>query len=770
MLPLIPAGASEIAGPYSVFSDGKTVTWFYGAAPIRVHPVSDHASQRAMLALLHVHGGVKQGRLAAALRVHPNTVLAAVERYRRKGDAGFFEPTAGRGAAVMTPAVLAECRRLLGEGRSRSEVAAAVGVKKCNIDKAIQKGLLPNPPRPAAVRAAAPAPEPLAPAGCTAPHGPPAVAGSTGSERAAADVAAASELGMACTRVEERVLAASGLLDGAQTRFEVCRDVPHGGVLCALPALAANGLFEHLGRLGKLPAGYYGLAHVFVLLALMALLRVKTVEALRRGAPGELGKLLGLDRIPEVRCLRAKLELLARAPVAVSTWANTLSCQWMQADPDLAGTLYVDGHVRVYHGSKTELPRRYVARQRLCLRGVTDYWVNDREGKPFFYIDRPVDDGLLAAMRAEIVPRLLLDVPGQPSAAELDADRLRPRFRLVFDRAGCSPAFFKEMWGKHRIACLTYRKNPGEDWPEAEFRTAEVRLANGETIKMELAERGVWFGNDKDGLWCREFRRLRRGKHGNHQTAIVGSDYLNAVETDAPAMFARWGQENFFRYMLQEFGLDLMPEHQTEVFPCSIPVLNPQWKTLDVECRSLRGKIAAAKLRLASRALELADLEPGRVDAWVEAKTALLTEVAGLEEKLDDARTARRNQTKHMPFDKLPLECQFERLAPTRKLLLDTVRLIAYRAETALAALARPAMASPEEARAAVKALFQTSADLRPDPKRKELRVVLHPLAEPRLNRTVETILSHLNDAELTYPGTDLRMVYQLLTAANPTD
>lgn len=750
MLPLIAAGASHISGPYCVFNDGKIVTWFCGAHPVRVHPASDHASQRSMMALLHVHCGVKQGRLAAVLAVHPNTVLAAVERYRHKGDAGFFEPTAVRGPAVMTPAVMEECRRLLTQGRSRSEVAVAVGVLKCNIDKAIQKGILPKSVA-------------LVKRGSVADLD--ATVGSTSSDRAAVDVAAASELGMACTRVEERAMAACGLLGEAPTRFETCRDVAHGGVLCALPALGGNGLFEHLGKLGKLPDGYYGMAHVFVLLAFMALLRVKTVEALRRDAPGELGKLLGLDRIPEVRCLRAKVGLLARDAVAVSTWANTLSREWMQADPDLAGTLYVDGHVRVYHGSKTNLPRRYVARQRLCLRGVTDYWVNDREGKPFFYIDRPVDDGLLSALRCEIVPRLLLDVPGQPSEAELAADPLRSRFRLVFDRAGCSPVFIKGMWRDHRIACLTYKKTPGEDWPEAEFHTVQARLANGETVAMDLAERGVWFGNDKDGLWCREFRRLRRGKHGNHQTAIVGSDYHCPVTEAAPAMFARWGQENFFRYMLQEFGLDLMPEHDTEVFPCSIPVPNPAWKALDAECRSLRGKLAGAKTKLGCKALELDDLEPGRMDAWMERQTALLTDAADLEQKLNVARTSRRALPKHVPFDKLPPEYQFERLAPTRKLLLDTVRLIAYRAETAMAALARPAMATPEEARATVKALFQTAADLRPDPHSHTLRVLLHPLAEPRLNRTVAIILGHLNDAEFTYPGTELRMVYELITA-----
>ncbi len=749
ILPLIPSGATDIDGFHSVFSDGRGVTWFQGSQPMRVHPASDHATQRAMMAFLHVHGGVSQARIAAALRVHENTVRAAVKRYRGKGDAGFYAPTGGRGPAVMTPAVMEQCRRLLGEGRTRSEVASAVGIRRCNLDKAIQKKLLPPSARPA--RSGQP---------------------STRSERAEADAAVASDMGMACVRVEERALAACGLLSGAETRFEACVDVERGGVLCAVPALAANGLFDHLATLDRAREGgfYYRLTHVFILLALMALLRVKTVEALRRGCPGEFGRVLGLDRVPEVRCLRGRLEAVAANPAAVAVWANALSKAWMEADPGLAGTLYVDGHVRVYHGSKTELSRRYVASHRLCLRGVTDYWVNDRDGKPFFYVDRPVDDGLLAVLRSEIVPRLLRDVPRQPSADELKAGPWLHRFRLVFDRAGCSFRFMAEMWTVWRIACMTYLKSPGAEWPESEFRVVPTRAADGQAMDMELAERGIWFGNDKEGLWCREFRRLRRGRHGNHQTAIVGTDYTCSLEQAAPAMFARWGQENFFRYMLAEFGLDLLADHATERFPCRIPVLNPQWRSLDTECRTLRGKIAAEKGRLSDLVLEERDMKPGPMEAWMERKAAIVDGLADLDGRLDAARLSRRKTPKHIPFDELPAESRFERLAPTRKLVLDTVRMIAYRAETALAALARPQLASPEEARSMVKALFNTAADLRPDPQRKELHILLHPLAEPRLNRMAEAVLVPLNEAQFTYPGTELRMVYQMLTPAHPPD
>lgn len=121
----------------------------------------------------------------------------------------------------------------------------------------------------------------------------------------------------------------------------------------------------------------------------MALTRIKTVESLRGKAPGELGKLMGLDRIPEVRCLRRKMDELSRNESA-KRWAVELGRLWMEAEPESVGTLYVDGHVRVYHGHQTKLPRKFVSRQRLCLRGMSDYWVNDQTGRPFFLVDKVV--------------------------------------------------------------------------------------------------------------------------------------------------------------------------------------------------------------------------------------------------------------------------------------------------------------------------------------------------------------------------------------------
>ncbi len=258
-------------------------------------------------------------------------------------------------------------------------------------------------------------------------------------------------MGVACTRPVERVLAAMGKLPGgASTKFESCRDVSCGGVLCAIPALIENGLFRHLKNVFPTLTGYYTTLHVILLLACMVLCRIRAVERLQYESPGELGRLMGLDRVPEVRCLRQKLGQLSSSQDdnAPDIRAALLSKDWMDDRPELAGTLDVDGHVRLYHGSKTELPRRYVSRQRLCLRGTTDYWVNDALGQPFFSVERPIDHGMLEAIENDVVPHLLRHVPNQPTREQLDADRYRSRFLMIFDREGYSPPS-SVAWGKN---------------------------------------------------------------------------------------------------------------------------------------------------------------------------------------------------------------------------------------------------------------------------------------------------------------------------------
>src|SRR5260370_23595025 len=193
-------------------------------------------------------------------------------------------------------------------------------------------------------------------------------------------------------------------MGAASIEFASAQDIPQGGLLLAVPALLAMGLLRHSLEMYALPRGYYGLSSILLLLAMMALGRVKSIERLRYLVPGEWGNLLGLDRIPEVRTLREKLQILCAETGRAARWNAELGKQWMGLQPEVEPMFYVDGHVRVYHGSLAQLPRHYVARQKLYQRAAVDYWINALDGQPFFYINQEIDHGLVQALRNDIVP------------------------------------------------------------------------------------------------------------------------------------------------------------------------------------------------------------------------------------------------------------------------------------------------------------------------------------------------------------------------------
>jgi hypothetical protein len=442
-----------------------------------------------------------------------------------------------------------------------------------------------------------------------------------------------------------------------------------------------------------------------------------------------------------------------------------LSQEWLQQDPELAGTLYVDGHVRLYHGQLTELPRRYVARQRLCLRGTTDYWVNDALGQPFFSVERPIDQGLLEALESDVVPRLLQEVPGQPTAEELQADPYRSRFVIVFDREGYSPAFFRQMWQQHRIACITYHKYPKEAWPESEFTETQVPMPGGEILSLKLAERGSWIGDRRQGLWVREIRKLTAS---GHQTSLVSTAYGQLGRENAGRLFSRWSQENFFRYMMEHYAIDALSEYGTEAIPgTKRPVVNPAWRELDRQQRSLKSKLTQRQARFAALTLH-PQAEESDIQQWEQQKATLQEEIEGLEHDVSGVKEKLKSTPHHVTWDDLPKEEKFERLAPSRKRLTDTVKLVAYRAETALAAIVREELSHMDEARALIRNLVRSDADLRPDEAAGVLEVRVHTFANPRSNRAIQHLLDHLNAAEFTYPGTTLRLTYTL-AAPPPT-
>ena len=334
----------------------------------------------------------------------------------------------------MTPEKIAQCAALLADGHRPSELARRAGIQQSTLRKALERQGVPRLAKP-----------PVADA--------PKDIGASKSERGRADAEAAAAMGAARARADERVAAAMGLVACATARFEAGDDVQMAGLLVGLPALRANGPLTGLGKPLHLPNGFYGAPRILLTLGFMALARIRRPEGWRHVPPGELGKVIGLDRVPEARALREKIGILATTgnPAA---WMKERARSWMEDDPDEAGYLYVDGHVRVSHGDEANLPRRYVARERLCPRGTTDYWLNDAIGRPFFVISKAVTEGLADSIVKDILPELSASVPGPPTAEQLDNDPLLHRFVVVFDREGAAHGRLAAP-GKPRVGALS---------------------------------------------------------------------------------------------------------------------------------------------------------------------------------------------------------------------------------------------------------------------------------------------------------------------------
>ncbi len=733
LLPGFPDGSIRIGSDLSVLKKDGRVTYFVGMDNLYSHPESSVNSQRFIIATLVANGHVRPIELEKSeLAIPHRTLMHWTRQLADRGSDSFFGPRGRRGGAVMTVEKAAECGRLLDEGQTAAAAARQAGVNGSTLRKAVKAGRIPRVPE----------------CGRSGPAGP---AATSKSARSRSDALAARGMGTACTRADERIAAAMGVVDGATARFEPCLDVAMGGVLTGLPALCANGLLSGLDRHVWLPAGYYKALHILTLLAFMALARIRRPEGLRHVPPGETGKWVGLDRTPEVRTLRAKLATIAEKGNP-REWMMALARYWMEADPTEAGYLYVDGHVRVYHGEGAELPRRYVSRERLCLRGTTDYWVNDAIGRPFFVVSQTVTDGLGAALLGQIVPELLSSVPGQPSEEELAADPLLHRFVVVFDREGASHSLLSKLWEK-RIGAITYRKSVEDTWPTAEFSEVEVPVPGGATTRMKLATSQTTLTSGSASIPVLEIRRLTET---GHQTAVITTARSLESPVAAGRMFSRWCQENFFGYMMKHYDIDGLVQYGSEEIPGTTKVVNPAWRELDKAIRTKRTCIRRLQAKLGAQALR-------NEGADIQLRAERVQDIQRLEEDIKQLRATQNQTARKVPIDELPEDQRPRQLRPLAKMFTDTVKMIAYRAETAMVQLLRPHLTKEDEARALIRELFVSSADIEPDEENKTLTVRIHRMTSAAHDKAIAALLADLTAIAFHHPETNMRMIYELV-------
>jgi len=680
------------------------------------------AEANAMVSLVE-QGWANQNEVARAFHCSARTVRRDQRRFEDGGLAALGQPRGfPKGRHRLRRARTQLVQRLKAKGRSNRQIARCLGVSPMAIRKLLRRlgwkeSASPQPdlfaleadlggnPNPSAFAAAAP----VVPSRDTDPT----------------------------DRRGDRLLAYLGLLDDAAPLFGSRTALPRAGVLLALPALVQSGIFECAQKIyGSLGPAFYGLRTSLLTLLLMALWRIKRPEGLKEHSPQTLGQVLGLDRAPEVKTLRRKLARLAAARRAVQ-FGRALAERRVASRGAALGFLYLDGHVRVYHGQH-RLPKAHVARMRLSMPATSDYWLNDQSGDPLLVITAEANAGLV-----KMLPSVL---------AEVRALVGEGRLTVVFDRGGYSPKLFLQILDAN-FDLLTYRKGR---LPRIRKRFRQYRTRqDGRTFTYALADQEVRLLKGKLRL-----RQVTRLAEDGHQTPILTSRRDLPTAQVAYWMFGRWRQENFFKYLREEYALDALVEYAAVPDDANREVPNPAWAAVDAQLQQARAYLDRLQSEYGLEALTNPELKRPTMRGFKIAQGKLSQQIWNAMQRASQLEARRAAIPRRVPVQAVT-EQPVVKLAPERKHLTNLIKMVAYQAESDLLRTVTPHYRRVEdEGRTLIQSALASTADLQVT--EKELRVTLSPQSSPHRTRAIATLCEKLNGLDTIFPGSQLRLRYAI--------
>ncbi|MGH9078244.1 MAG: putative transposase, partial [Acidimicrobiales bacterium] len=473
---------------------------------------------------------------------------------------------------------------------------------------------------------------------------------------------------------------------------------------------------------------FYGLRSLILTLVFAALVGECRAEGLTRIPPVAIGRLIGLDRAPEVKTIRRRMEALAGMGLC-EQWLMALARAHAGAHPEAMGILYVDGHVRAYHGG-SDLPRAHLARARIAMAATTDSWLADANGDAVLVWSSPPGAALTGELKTAVAS--VRDLVGPDASATIG-----------FDRGGWSPKVFAELVGAG-LDILTYRKGPLRPEPRSRFCAYQVTDRFGHTHTCHLADRQVRLAYDKRRRYFAARQVTRLDHASGHQTHIVTTRADLAVTDVATAMFSRWREENLSRFMRPR-GLDAMDSYAKAPDDAGRMVPNPAKARAAKATKAAKAALGAAKTAVIDAALAGDDAPNAPIDE-AEANLAAARAAAGAipaKVRLGDIRPGA------------------VRLDDERKRLHDAIRMATWNAEATLArALGPHYRRAEDEAHSLLAETFSAPADMRVVGA--ELHVSIDALSAPRRSRAIAALCSELTATETLYPGTNLRLVYDV--------
>jgi hypothetical protein len=713
--------------------------------------VDDQVCRRLAAVQLVRIKAAKAVQVAAAFGVDPDTLRRWAKALNGAGPVALVSARSGpKGPSRLTAAVVADIRGRRAAGASLRGIAAAVGVSTDSVRRAL----------PAAARKAATNEEVLPATSATA-----AVTQAPTVEHAAAGDDPAPDLPVLpapADRAGERAAARWGQLTHAEPVFAPAARVPLAGLLLAIPALEATALLPCAATVfGCLRNGFYGLDTMLVEGVLRALAGEPRAEGATRIDPVALGRVLGLDRGPEVKTIRRKITDLAatgRADELLAAMAAAHVARLDETNPDLLAVFYVDGHVRAYQGV-AKVAKTHLSRLKFPAPATVETWISDASGDPVLVVMAAPGASLAMELR-RLLPDLRRAVGDQR------------RVLVGFDRGGWSPALFEHM-NTEGFDVLTWRKGLADDVDPDLFADAAYTDETGRTHQWRVADTTVDLPtSDEQVFTMRQVtlivanNKTGRGEHGQDATRQI---HILTTRTDLPAeqviyrMGSRWRQENYFRYARMHFDLDSHDAYATTEDDPTRMVPNPLKKKAHKQLLAARARYDRALAATDAALLDAVSPPPGQAVLITNADHDRLTADLRAAETVLDAAQANRAAAARLPLAQVNPGQQV--LDIQTKLISHAIRIAAFNTATALARAIRVHTGyarANHEAHALIRQALTGSGDI--DPGNGTLTVRLDPLPTGRATAAIAQLCEHLTATQTHFPGTNLILRYEVKT------
>lgn len=498
------------------------------------------------------------------------------------------------------------------------------------------------------------------------------------------------------------------------------------GLFFLWPFLHLLGFKEIVNRIfSPLRARLFFVRETLLTILMLALQRCRSVEDYKTLEKRRLGLFWEGSRGMDLRTLRRKLTQLSFEKKALSLLTH-LARRYQEIGLVQCGVLYFDGHFIPYYGEKN-VHKGFFTRRRLAVPGHNQFFLNGASGRPLFFWLKSANNTL-----RKMIPAIIEQV------RELTGQET---FTIVFDRGGFSSKLFRTL-DSEEIMFITYLRGAKEHVDPSAFNRYLIEYRRRKE-EAELTEVGYI------GMSPQHYRLVVR-KKDEKQTFILTNDFERTVPQIATLMFNRWSQENFFKYMVREYHLDSLLSYLAEESPEVVMVKNPARaenrrakKELEKELQQmehfLAEKLAVSRRRALSQRMR-------QKSHKAQERT---TEIKDSIKRLN---TQYRQMPKKIPASQLGDNRAREIFYQEKKMLVDSLKLLAYNAEEwLLDILAREYNDSRDFRRVLILIVKQPGTIQRIDDDR--LLIQLDSLHNPRYQRAAEYLCEQINHMKIPAPS-----------------